>query len=130
MGAKANEVAKIAGLLPLTPAVFHIMLALAEGECHGYGIMLEVDRITGGGLHIGPGTLYRSIQRMLLDGLIVERKETVNAELDDERRRYYRLTELGTEVAEAEAERLATLVKTARKRGLLNDKPAKRGNRS
>src|SRR5579862_3102297 len=105
MGAKENEVAKIAGLLPLTPAVFHIMLALAEGECHGYGIMLEVDRITGGGLHIGPGTLYRSIQRMLLDGLIAERKETVNPELDDERRRYYRLTELGTEVAEAEAER-------------------------
>jgi DNA-binding PadR family transcriptional regulator len=130
MGAKENEVAKIASLLPLTPAVFHIMLALAEGESHGYGIMLEVDRITGGGLHIGPGTLYRSIQRMLMDGLIVERKETVNAEIDDERRRYYRLTELGMEVAEAEAERLAALVKTARKRGLLKDKPVARRNRS
>jgi DNA-binding PadR family transcriptional regulator len=127
MGTKESEGdAKIVGLLPLTPAVFHIMLALAEGECHGYGIMLEVDRITEGTLHIGPGTLYRSIQRMLIDGLIVERKETANAEMDDERRRYYRLTQLGIEVAEAEAVRLATLVKTARKRGLLNAKTATR----
>jgi DNA-binding PadR family transcriptional regulator len=110
---------RIAGLLPLTPAVFHIMLALAEGEAHGYGIMLEVDRITQGALRIGPGTLYRSIQRMLVDGLIVERKEAVDPEVDDERRRYYRLTEFGLEVARAEAQRLSALVNAASERGLL-----------
>jgi DNA-binding PadR family transcriptional regulator len=106
-------------LLPLTPAVFHIMLALADGERHGYGIMLEVNRITKGQLHLGPGTLYRSIQRMLVDGLIVERKDAVDPEVDDERRRYYRLTQLGLAVARAEAQRLSELVKVARKRGLL-----------
>ncbi len=115
--------ARIARLLPLTPAVFHIMLALAEGESHGYGIMLEVDEITRGALRIGPGTLYRSIQRMLVDGLIVERKEAVDPEVDDERRRYYRLTEFGLEVARAEAQRLNVLVKSARDRGLLKQSP-------
>jgi len=119
MAGESMETAGIMELLPLTPAVFHIMLALAEGECHGYGIMLEVDRMTEGQLHIGPGTLYRSIQRMLLDGLIVERKESVEREVDDERRRYYRLTERGMAVARAEAERLNALVKAAKKRGLL-----------
>jgi DNA-binding PadR family transcriptional regulator len=115
----SKEGADVAGLLPLTPAVFHIMLALAEGESHGYGSMLEVNRITEGALRIGPGTLYRSIQRMLLDGLIVERKEAVDPEIDDERRRYYRLTEFGFAGAKAEAERLNALVKAARLRGLL-----------
>jgi DNA-binding PadR family transcriptional regulator len=117
--AEPKDAAKIAGLLPLTPAVFHIMLALAKGECHGYGIMQQVDRITAGQLHIGPGTLYRSIQRMLIDGLIVERKDVVDPDVDDERRRYYRLTKLGLEVATAEARRLEALVKAARQRGLL-----------
>jgi DNA-binding PadR family transcriptional regulator len=107
-------------LLPLTPAVFHIMLALAGGECHGYGIMLEVEKLTQGSLRLGPGTLYRSIQRMLIDGLIEERKDVGDPEDDDERRRYYRLTKLGQEVAKAEAQRLAALVKAARQRGLLN----------
>jgi DNA-binding PadR family transcriptional regulator len=116
--------APTAALLPLTPAVFHIMLALADGERHGYGIMLEVDRITAGQLHLGPGTLYRSIQRMLVDGLIVERKDAVDPEVDDERRRYYRLTQLGLSVARAEAKRLGDLVKVARKRGLLTKKLA------
>jgi DNA-binding PadR family transcriptional regulator len=115
----AKKHARTDELLPLTPAVFHIMLALADGECHGYGIMQEVDRITQGGLHLGPGTLYRSIQRMLMDGLIVERKEAVDPEVDDERRRYYRLTQFGLSVARAEAERLNVLVKAARKHGLL-----------
>ena len=116
---EAKGDARIAGLLPLTPAVFHIMLALAEGESHGYGVMLEVDRITAGALRIGPGTLYRSIQRMLVDGLIVERKEAVDPEVDDERRRYYRLTQFGLEVAKAEAQRPSALVKAARERDLL-----------
>jgi DNA-binding PadR family transcriptional regulator len=102
------------------------MLALAPGESHGYGIMLEVDRITQGALRIGPGTLYRSIQRMLVDGLIVERKEAVDPQIDDERRRYYRLTPFGLEAARAEAQRLGALVKAARERGLLKPSAATR----
>lgn len=107
-------------LLPLTPAVFHIMLALAEHESHGYGIMQEVSRLTQGQLRLGPGTLYRSIQRLVLDGLIEERKDSAAVEEDDERRRYYRLTKLGLEVVRAEARRLATLVDAARQHGLLD----------
>jgi DNA-binding PadR family transcriptional regulator len=122
----AKDDARIAALLPLTPAVFHIMLALAPGESHGYGIMLEVDRITDGALRIGPGTLYRSIQRMLVDGLIVEREEAVDPQIDDDRRRYYRLTKFGLEVARAEAQRLEALVKAARQRGLVKKLAAKR----
>jgi DNA-binding PadR family transcriptional regulator len=95
------------------------MLALAEHESHGYGIMQEVDRLTQGQLRLGPGTLYRSIQRMLVDGLIEERKDGGDVEEDDERRRYYRLTRLGLDVVRAEAQRLAVLVKAARQRGLL-----------
>jgi DNA-binding PadR family transcriptional regulator len=114
-------------LLPLTPAVFHIMLALAGGECHGYAIMLEVERLTGGLLNLGPGTLYRSIQRMLVDGLIEETKLLHDSDLDDERRRYYRITTFGLEVARAEAERLELLVNAARQRKLL---PEKKGMRS
>lgn len=106
-------------LLPLTPAVFHIMAALAQGECHGYRIMQEVESMTQGQLRLGPGTLYRSVQRMLVDGLIEERNESAAVEEDDERRRYYRLTKFGFEVARAEARRLEALVKAARKRGLL-----------
>jgi DNA-binding PadR family transcriptional regulator len=116
----SEEVPDPQSVLPLTPAVFHIMLALAQRECHGYGIMLEVDRITQGQMRLGPGTLYRSIQRMVLDGLIVERKDTEGGEEDDERRRYYRLTKFGLAVAKAESERLAWLVKAAQKRDLLS----------
>ena len=105
--------------LPLTPAVFHIMLALAGGEGHGYGIMLEVERLTSGRLNLGPGTLYRSIQRMLLDELIEETKDAHDSEEDDERRRYYRLTRFGLEVAREEANRHEALVNAARERGLL-----------
>jgi DNA-binding PadR family transcriptional regulator len=106
-------------VLPLTPAVFHIMLALADGERHGYGIMLEVERLTSGRLNLGPGTLYRSIQRMLLDGLIEETKEAHDSQEDDERRRYYRLTKFGLDVACAESRRLESLVNAARERRLL-----------
>src|ERR1700677_3401963 len=106
-------------LLPLTPAVFHIVLALAEGESHGYGIMVEVERLTSGQMNLGPGTLYRSIQQMLLDGLIEETKDSNDSEDDDERRRYYRLTAFGFDVAQAESRRLESLVKAARQRKLL-----------
>ena len=106
-------------LLPLTPAVFHIMLALADGERHGYGVMQEVAALTDGALRLGPGTLYGSIKRMLADGLIEETDERPDPELDDERRRYYRLTDFGQRVAQLEARRLARLVDEARARRLL-----------
>jgi DNA-binding PadR family transcriptional regulator len=97
---------------PLLPAVFHIMLALADGERHGYGIKREVEFRTGGVISLGPGTLYGTLRRMLADGLIEESG-------DDERRRFYRLTDLGRKVATTEAERLANLVSVARAKALL-----------
>src|SRR5262249_33696429 len=106
-------------LLPLTPAVFHILLALTGGERHGYGIMREVAATTEGRMRLGPGTLYRSIKQLLALGLIEESNERPDPELDDERRRYYRLTGFGLRVAEAEARRLARLVREAEARRLL-----------
>jgi len=105
-------------LIPLTPAVFHILLALAHGDCHGYAIMAEVNTLTQGQIHLGPGTLYRSIQKMVLDGLIDEIEHAHGAD-DDERRRYYKLTAFGKRVARAEANRLSILVKAATQRGVL-----------
>jgi DNA-binding PadR family transcriptional regulator len=106
--------------LPLTPAMFHILLALADKERHGYEIMREVDERTEGKMRVGPGTLYGSIKRMLNDGLIEELDERPDPELDDERRRYYRLSDFGRRVAIAEAERLDKLVKSARSKKLLS----------
>lgn len=106
-------------LLPLTPPVFYILLALADGDKHGYGIMQEVKRITDGQFSMGPGTLYGSIKRMLDAGLIVEVDERPDPALDDERRRYYRLTSFGERVASAEAERLAALLGVARAKRLM-----------
>jgi DNA-binding PadR family transcriptional regulator len=103
----------------LTPAVFHILLVLADGEAHGYGIMQDVERMTGGQTLLGPGTLYRSIQRMLVDGLIEELAIALHNETDDDRRRYYRLTAKGRAIARREAQRLADLVEVARCRNLL-----------
>ena len=106
-------------LLPLTPAMFHILLALADGDRHGYAIGVEVDRQTEGRVKIGPGTLYGLVKRLLADGLILETDERPDPEFDDERRRYYRLTDFGRRVASAEAARLEALVTTARARNLL-----------
>lgn len=100
--------------------MFHILLALADGERHGYGIMQEVESATDGKMRMGPGTLYGSVKRMLADALIVESDERPDPELDDERRRYYRLTELGRRVAVAEARRLSGLVSVARAKRLLS----------
>jgi DNA-binding PadR family transcriptional regulator len=105
-------------LLPLPLATFHILLALADGDRHGYGIIQDVAARTGGELRLAAGTLYRSIQRMLEEGLIVEVREPPDPEDDDERRRYYRITSLGTAAARAETRRLSGLVKLARARGL------------
>ena len=109
----------------LTPAVFHILLALADGESHGYGIMQDVERFTNGETRLGPGTLYRSIQRMLVDGLIEELAIALHGETDEDRRRYYRLTPKGLAAAKREAERLADLVDAARHRDLLRPRPGK-----
>lgn len=106
-------------LLPLTPAVFHILLALAGGEKHGYGISQEVDDLTGGQIKMGPGTLYGTIKRMLAAGLIEESDDRPDPALDDERRRYYRLTEWGRLVAGAEARRMDGLVRAAQARRVL-----------
>jgi len=106
-------------MTPLTPAVFHILLTLADGEKHGYGMMLEVERTTGGKLRLGPGTLYGTIQRLLKAGLIVECGERADASVNDERRRYYKITTHGRAAAEAEAERLEALVHAARGKALL-----------
>lgn len=104
-------------LLPLPPAVFHILMALADEDRHGYGVIQEVSSRTNGEVRLSPGTLYRSIQRMLEDDLIVEINERPAPELDDERRRYYRLTAFGRAVARAEANRLHELVRLARASG-------------
>jgi DNA-binding PadR family transcriptional regulator len=110
--------AEVDALLPLPPVTFHILLALADGERHGYAIIQDVEARTGGELRLGAGTLYRSIHRMLEQGLIVESQRRPARALDDERRRYYRLTSFGTSVARAETRRLAQLVRLARARGL------------
>jgi len=107
--------------LPLSPAVFHILLALADGERHGYGIMQEVKVRTEGRVRLMPGTLYGAIKRLLEQKLIEESEERPDPELDDERRRYYRLTEFGQRVLRAEVARLATLVRQAQVKQLLPD---------
>ncbi len=102
--------------LPLSTAAFAILLALADGERHGYSISKEVDARTGGAVKLGPGTLYRVIKQLVADGWIVEARETGDG---DERRRNYALTAWGRRIAEAEARRLADLVLVARARHLL-----------
>jgi DNA-binding PadR family transcriptional regulator len=106
-------------LIPLSPAVFNILLALADGDKHGYGIMLEVERNTGGQVNMGPGTLYGSIKRMLKAGFILESDERPDPELDDQRRRYYGLTDLGRKVLKAESRRLVDQVAVLQMKGVL-----------
>src|SRR5262245_48145792 len=103
----------------VTPAIFQILLALVPGKAHGYGIMQDVARLSDGETRLGPGTLYRSIQRMLVDGLIQELAIALHDETDDDRRRYYRLTPKGLAVARKEAQRLTRLADAARARGLV-----------
>jgi DNA-binding PadR family transcriptional regulator len=105
--------------LPLTPAMLDIVVALADDELHGYAIMREVRRRTDGRKRLAPGTLYRSLRQMHERGLVAESEERPEAGLDDERRRYYRLTDLGRRVAVAEVERLEDLVQAARSKGLV-----------
>jgi len=100
-------------MIPLTPPVFHILLALADEERHGYGIMQDVAEQTNGELQLGPGTLYGCLKRMVAAGLVEESEERPDAALDDERRRYYRMTPQGKRVVRAEAKRLAGAVTVA-----------------
>src|SRR5215831_6259060 len=104
----------VESFLPLTPAVFHILVTLADGDAHGYAMMREVARRSSGTVRLGPGTLYGAISRLLEDGLIQESEERPDPQMDDSRRRYYRLTKLGARVLAVETERLADLVKAAR----------------
>jgi DNA-binding PadR family transcriptional regulator len=106
-------------LLPLPPATFHILMALSDEDRHGYAIIQEIESRTRGELRLSAGTLYRSIQRMIEQDLIVEIHERPAPELDDERRRYYRLTKFGEAVARAEARRLQNLVRLARASGFV-----------
>lgn len=103
-------------LLPLTPAVFYILFALAEGEKHGYAIMKEVENVSGGQFTMGPGTLYTTIQRLLELGLI---EETATSSDSERRRRFYRLSRRGRQVFEAELNRMETLVRSAQRRRLV-----------
>lgn len=106
-------------LLPLTAPVFHILVALSDSERHGYGIMLDVSEQTGGALQLGPGTLYGCLNRMLAAGLLEESDERRDPDMDDSRRRYYRITGGGRKAVRAEAQRLARAVSAARSRRLL-----------
>ena len=109
-------------LLPLPPATFHILMALADGDRHGYAIIQDIEARTAGELRMSAGTLYRSIQRMQEQGLIVESRRRPQPELDDERRRYYQITAFGEAVARAEARRLTQLIRLARARGIVPEK--------
>jgi DNA-binding PadR family transcriptional regulator len=100
-------------LLPLAPAVFHLLLSLAEGERHGYALKREIAARTDGRMRLGPGVLYGSIAKMLAQGLIEESDDRPDPHLDDERRRYYRITPFGRKVAQAEAARMRALVDLA-----------------
>ena len=105
--------------LPLKPRDFLILIALVEGQVHGYGILKEVGDETGGGVRLDPANLYRALKRMMKDGLVTESEKRAAPDLDDERRRYYGLTDLGACVVAAEAERLRNLTDVAVARNLI-----------
>jgi DNA-binding PadR family transcriptional regulator len=108
---------EVVDLLPLPTATFHILMAVSAGDRHGYAIIQDVEARTNGALRLSAGTLYRSIQRMIEQGLLVEPRRRPTPEDDDERRRYYRLTPFGEAVARAETQRLTDLIRLARASG-------------
>ena len=110
---------KASELLPLTSGMFHVLIALADGEKHGYAIIKEVARRTDGEIRLSAGTLYTLIRRFVQDGVIAESDERPDPSLDDERRRYYRLTDFGREVARAEAARMEASLTMARAKNLI-----------
>jgi len=111
--------ARLEAFLPLTPPMLHTLVALADGDKHGYAIIKEIARRTDGSVRLSAGTLYALIRRAEADGLIVETDDRPDIALDDERRRYYRLTPLGRSVAAAEIERLESIVEMARAKKLV-----------
>jgi DNA-binding PadR family transcriptional regulator len=111
-------------LLPLTPATFQILMALVDGERHGYAIMTEVAERSAHAVKLGPGTLYGTLKRLLEAGMVEESDERADPESGDERRRYYRITPFGMSVARAEARRLEGVVRAARQKKLLGLEPA------
>jgi DNA-binding PadR family transcriptional regulator len=113
-----GDAEEVEGFLPLPASVMHIVVALADGEKHGYAIMRDVAELSGGAVRMGSGTLYGSIKRMLDQGLIEEADERPDPALDDQRRRYYRLTQLGHRVGAAEHRRLLSLIDAAHVRQL------------
>lgn len=119
MPVRSSSPARADAAIPMPPSEFQILLALADGERHGYAIMQEVERRSDGAVRLGPGTLYGSIKRMLAAGLIGERGARPTSSRDDERRRYYHMTPLGRRVAAAEARRMEQLVSAARSKRLL-----------
>lgn len=116
--------------LAVTPAEFHILLALSDVDRHGYAIMQQVEADSAGSVRLGPGTLYTAIKRLLDYGFIREVDSRIDPEIDDARRRYYRITASGKAAATSEAERLAALVRLARGRQLLSTPAKVRGGRS
>jgi DNA-binding PadR family transcriptional regulator len=108
-----GDAERIGKLTPLPSATLHILVALLGGEKHGYAIMGDVEQLSDGAVRMGPGTLYGSIKRMLADGLIEETTERPDPALDDQRRRYYRLTALGARVCRSELQRLEALIRRA-----------------
>jgi DNA-binding PadR family transcriptional regulator len=109
----------VEAFLPLTSPMLHALVALADGDKHGYAILKEIVRRTDGAVRLSAGTLYALIKRATADGLIVEIEERPDPALDDERRRYYRLTALGRRVAAAEIERLESIIEMARAKNLV-----------
>ena len=107
------------GLLPLKPTMFHVLLVLSQGERHGYNIVKEIERRTAGELRVQAGNLYRTLRTMMARGFIEESDRRPDPELDDERRRYFRITSLGSALAQAEAARMERLVANARETDLL-----------
>ncbi len=114
----------IESYLPLTPALFHVLLALADGEKHGYVISKEIARRTNNEVRLSAGTLYGIIKRLLEGGFIEESEDRPDFSLDDQRRRYYRLTKLGSALAEAEAERMERVLAMARAKHVLGPENA------
>ena len=113
---------------PLPAAQLHILVALADGEKHGYAVMREIEELTDGEVTMGPGTLYGAIKRMLSAGLVEETEERPDPQIDDERRRYYRLSGLGARVLSAETQRMERLVRTARAKHKRRPQPWARGH--
>src|SRR5262245_6021008 len=123
-GRMTADKGQVLSFLPLTPAVFHLLLALSDSDRHGYGIAKEVAERTDGRVRLGPGTIYGTLTRMREAGLVEERASEPDARAGDERRRYYRITPLGRMVARAEARRLAELVDIARDKALISRRRA------